>query len=138
MAGGFWIRLANSDTHASTDASVETQVLDNAGTSIAENRRLTVMGYYFSLYSESSLMYAARLILAPEMISSGDLTSTQPEDDDDMVWAKYYAHKGTPGYFQVRSKRTLGPDDHLWVQTFAIITADNIQWSFQAYVVGHG
>ncbi len=96
-----------------------------------------MMGCFFTVYSELSHMYVARLIVAPEMISSSDLTSTSPEDDDDMVWAKFYGHKGVPGYFQLKSKRTLGPDDHCWVQTFCRDVADDISWSWQSYVVGH-
>ncbi len=137
MASGFWVRSHGVDTHASTGAAVETVVLSNAGSSVQENRHLTVMGYYFTVYSELSLLYAARIIVAPEMIGAGDLTSAIPEDDDAMVWAKHYGHKGVPGYFEIKSKRTLQEDNQVFVQTFALSVADDIAWSWQAYVVGH-
>lgn len=137
MAGGFWVRNDGVDTHASVGAAVETNVLSNAGSSIQENRRLTMMGFYLTIFSELSVLYACRLLVVPEMIASGDLTSVIPEDDDDMVWGKFYAHKGVPGYFQLKSKRTLGPDDRCFLQTFALNVADDIAWSWQSYVVGH-
>ncbi len=137
MAGGFWVRQHGSDAHASTPTPVETEVLSNAGSSIQENRSLTVMGYYLTMFSELSNLYMVRLLVVPEMIDAADLTDLIPEDDDGMVWAKHYAHKGTPGYFQIKSKRTLHPDDHVFVQSAALSIADSIEWSWQAYVVGH-
>ncbi len=138
MADGFWVRTHGVDTHASTGAAVETDFIANAGSTIQENRRLTLLGCYFSLFSEASVLYAARLIIIPEMITDSDLSSSAPEDDDDMIWSKFYAHKGVPAYFQLKSKRTLGPDDKCIVQTFALSVADDIAWSMQSYVVGHG
>ncbi len=135
MANGFWLRTNGSDVHVANLAEVNTQILQNAGSSVQENRRLTLLGYYFTLYSATSDMYVARVMVAPELIQTGDLTDSSPEDDDDMLWAKHYAHAGVPGYFQIKSKRTLGPDDKLWVQTFTISTAASIHWSFQSYMV---
>ncbi len=137
MASGFWVRQHGVDTHVAVDTAVETIVLSNAGSSIQENRELTMLGFYFTLYSATSAMYAARLLVVPEMINSGDLAHNIPEDDDQMVWSKFYAHAGVPGYFQLKSKRTLHPDDRCFVQTFCINVADGIVWSWQSYVVGH-
>ncbi len=139
MAQGFWVRANQSDSHAGLEASVDTIILSNAGSSLQENRRLTSLGYYLTVFSATSLMYVARLLVVPEMIDAGDLTSSIPEDDDDMVWAKHYAHAGVPGYFQIKSKRTLGPDDRVFLQTYCVSNpADDIQWSWQSYVVGSG
>ncbi len=137
MASGFWVRKHGVDTHGSTGVSVDTVLVDNSGSAIQENRELTMMGFYFTLYSATSVLYAARIIVVPEMIDAGDLTSAIPEDDDALVWAKFYAHAGVPGYFQLKSKRTLHPDDQCFVQTFALSGADNIAYSWQSYVVGH-
>ncbi len=137
MPGGFWVRQSGVDTHASNQAAVETQLVSNQGSSIQENRELTMMGFYMTLYSELSILYVARLLVVPEMIDAGDLTATIPEDDDAIVWGKFFAHKGVPGYFQLKSKRTLHPDDQCFIQTFTLSTADNIAWSWQSYVVGH-
>ncbi len=138
MASGFWLRTHGSDTHGSINTAVNTRVLDNAGSSMEENRRLTVLGYYLTLFSSTSNLYALRVLApVPEMIATGDLTFQIPEDDDALLWAKHYAHAGTPAYFQIKSKRTLQPDDHMWVQTFALNAADNIHWSLQAYIVGN-
>ncbi len=137
MPGGFWVRTQGVDTHSVVNTAVETELLSNAGSSIQENRRLTMMGFYFTIYSELSVLYTARVLVVPEMITASDLSDSQPEDDDDMVWSKFYAHKGVPGYFQLKSKRTLGPDDKCFLQTFCKSVADDIAWSWQSYVVGH-
>ncbi len=137
MAGGFWVRAHSVDSHASTNAAVETMVLSNAGSSIQENRQLTMMGFYFTLMSEAALLCTARILVVPEMIDAGDLTFNIPEDDDELVWSKFYAHKGVPGYFQLKSKRTLGPDSRCFVQTFCVSAFDAVAWSWQSYVVGH-
>lgn len=136
MANGFWFRQHGSDVHVAVDTSLDTMLLSNAGSSIQENRDITMIGYYLTVFCPTSLMYWARLVVVPEMIASGDLSDIVPEDDDAMVWAKHYAHAGVPGYFQIKSKRTLRPDDRCFIQTVCVKTVDDIQWSFQSYVVG--
>ncbi len=138
MANGFWLRQHGVDTHGATGAAVETLLIQNGlGVDISETRKLTLMGYYMTLFSPTSVLYAARLIVNPEMIDAADLDISNPDDADDMVWAKHYAHAGTPAYFQIRSKRSLGPEDEVHMQTFALSVADDIAWSFQSYVVAH-
>ncbi len=138
MADGFWIRKDGRDQHVAVNTALNNQLVDNAGSSVQENRTLTILGYYLTVFSETSEMYVARLITAPEMIPSADITDSSPEDDDRMVYAKHYAHSGVPGYFQIKSKRNLYADDHLWISTFCRFTIADIFWSFQAYVVGSG
>ncbi len=137
MAGGFWVRKDGEDVHSVINTSVDTIVLSNAGSSIQENRQLTSLGYYLTMFSATSKMYVVRLLVVPEIIDAGDLTFNLPEDDDDMVWAKHYAHAGVPGYFQIKSKRTLGPDDRIFIQSWTISNTDDVFWSWQSYVVGH-
>ncbi len=138
MPGGFWIRADGTHAQVSIGTSIEAQLVDNAGSSIQENRRLTCLGFYLTMFSATSNMYVARILTTPEMISIADLTATSPEDDDDMVWSKHYAHAGVPGYFQIKSKRTLGPDDHVYIQTWNISVVDDIHWSWQSYCVASG
>ncbi len=136
MANGFWVRQEGSDSHGSVETAVETQVLVNSGSSIQENRRITCLGYYLTMFSPTSNLYVVRMI-GPhaELIGAADFTSVTPEDDDSLIWAKHYAHAGVPAYFQIKSKRTFGPDDKLHLQTFCVNTADTIHWSWQSYVV---
>jgi len=136
MANGFWVRKEGSDTHASTGAAVETELLVNSGSSVQENRRITALGYYLTMFSPTSNLYVVRII-GPhaELIGPGNFTNVTPEDDDDLIWAKHYAHAGVPAYFQIKSKRTFGPDDKLHLQTFCNNVADDIHWSWQSYVV---
>ncbi len=58
-----------------------------------------------------------RMLIASELLLTGDLTEDQPNPHDDQVYYSWYVGRG-PLVFRLRSKRIVPPEHKLWVQVW--------------------
>lgn len=136
MAGGTWVRINGKHVHAAVETAVESTLIDNTASSDLFDRNLLVTGYYLTMYSAAEL-YVVRILVNAGYTSTGTLDSNTPDINDPENWGVHFGHPNTPFMFNIRSKRTLGPEQILRVQSFCEndSSADDIYWSFAAYVV---
>ncbi len=85
--------------------------------------------------TDSDDLMGIRLLVVPELLVDGDLTEDAPAPHDRMVYYSWYAARG-PLVFRLRSKKTIPPENKLWVQTWKAggSATTQIRWGLHAFM----
>lgn len=119
---GRWERFSVADTLSTVGSHNNTELFHNAGAAIGtgENRvdrDVVIVDGIVTVMADTVMLIGARLVVAHELIVDGDLSDTIPAEHDDMIYYSWFC-SGGPSYFRLRSKKTIHPEEKLWLTTW--------------------
>ncbi len=133
-------RFDGGGTLAASGDHLNTEVIHNdAPVDVWEAHSLTIVDLSLTVITDTDDVCGVRLLCpVSELLLSGDLTENNPKPEDPMVWYSWYAARG-PLVFRVRTKRTIGPEFSLWVQTWKAqgATSTIIRWGMNYLIQPH-
>jgi len=113
-----WERYDLDPVLAAQGAHSNTQVFKNEeDTDNFQSADVVIVDGIITVITDTDDLCGVRLIIASELLVSGDLTEDAPAPHDNMVYYSWYAARG-PLVFRLRSKRTIPPEYALWVQAW--------------------
>ncbi len=128
------------DVIAAIGAHINTQLVSNASDAVEpwDDHSLTVVDGQLTIITDTDDLVGVRFIVANDVIGDSELTDTDPTAEDSMVWYSFYAARG-PLVFRLISKKTVHPDNKLWLQTWKARGASNtaIRWGLNLMIQAH-
>ncbi len=111
-----WTRHSHAATLSTEDATNNKELIHNNPTTAEPwtASRLVIVDGFVTLISDTDNLCGCRLLVVPEDIVDGDIDATNPEDPDPSIYYSFFFGRG-PMVFRLRSKKTIGPNDKLWV-----------------------
>ncbi len=131
-----WERNSISNAISTQGNSAENEVLHNEVTGgeleyLAPD--LTVVDGLITVHTDSDDLVRVQLVIAHELVTSADLASGTPSENDPMLWYSWYTSRG-PAFFRTRTKRRVPREHKLWIQTVkeqgATSTAIHVGYQF--------
>ncbi len=122
-----WQRFSRGVSLSAASSHDNTTLITNAeATNDWESRDLVVVDGIITLHTDTDNLCGARLIVAHELLVDGDLSDTNPQPFDDMIYYSWFFARG-PSYFRLNSKKTIPVEHRLWLQLWKEVEADATQ-----------
>ncbi len=123
-------RSSASGSLTTVGAHTNVEILSNqSGSEPWDDSSLTIVDGQLTVITDSDDLMGIRLIVANELIGTGDINDTSPSAEDDLVWYSWFCARG-PLVFRLVSKRTIHPEHKLWVQFWKEQEANATRLSF--------
>ncbi len=110
-----WERFSASAAITSLGNHANTEVFSNAAAPQQfYESKITVVDGIVTCLADSDDLWGARLIVAHELIVTGDISDTVPDEHDPGIFYSWFVGRG-PLVFRLRSKKTVPPEHKLWL-----------------------
>ncbi len=113
-----WERYQGEQSVAAVGVHANTELFHNQeDTDNFQNADIVAVDGILTVLTPDDDLIGIRLLVAHELLTSGDLTEDAPAPDSPQVWYNFFAGRG-PLIFRLRSKKTVPPQHKLWVQSW--------------------
>ncbi len=113
-----WERYSVDNTLVAAGSIVNDQLFHNEeDTDNFQSADVIIVDGIVTVITTTDNLVGVRLVIAHEIMVSGDLTQFQPAPHDRMVYYSWFCARG-PLVFRLRSKKTIPPENKLWLQTW--------------------
>ncbi len=113
-----WERYSGENSLTAPGVHVNRELLYNKSTDeFFESAPIVFVDGILTVITDTDGLMGVRLLVATDLLTTGDLTEDEPGPGDNMVWYTWYAARG-PLVFRLRSKKTLQSEHKLWIQTW--------------------
>ncbi len=114
-----WLRFQREESGLSIGNHGNVELLHNDLPSFEEwqSGDLVIVDGIVTVHIDiQTMMAGVRLLVASEHLGTGDLDWDNPQPFDPMVYYSWFVGGG-PVVFRLRSKKTIHPEEKLWLQT---------------------
>ncbi len=137
---GRWDRFTFEAAITTVGNHANQEVMSNASApALHYERNLTVVDGIVTVVTDSDDLFGCRLIVAHELIVTGDISDTVPAEHDSAIYYSWFAARG-PLVFRLRTNKTVRPEHKLWLTVWKELGAAasaNIRFGMRYFVVDH-
>ncbi len=131
-----WQRFSHTQQVSAVSASGNSALVVNGEeTDQFESKDLVVIDGIITVQCDTDDLCGVRLVVAHELLVTGDLTDTAPAPHDDMIYYSWFCSRG-PLVFRLRSKRTIPMEHTLWSTIWKELgtTATTVNVGYHLYI----
>ncbi len=138
---GRWERFSDAQNLTTAGSHTNLELFSNqpdpaAGGDVLFERDVVIVDGIVTIHTDTDDLCGVRLVVAHEIIASGDISDTVPAEHDDMLYYSWFVARG-PMIFRLRSKKTIHPNEKLWLTSWKEngSTATTIRTGMRLFVV---
>ncbi len=114
-----WERYSQTATLTTIGSHQNTEVFHNeVDAHTFQSRDIVIVDGIVYVHNDGAEMWGVRLIVAPEVMASGDITENYPPPHDNMVYYSWFVGGNSPLIFRLRSKKTIPSEHKLWINVW--------------------
>lgn len=117
-----WVRDSFSTSLTAEGADDGQDILHNSGAQLPvgfpeEGGHLTVVDGIVTVQVDTDDLVAVQLVVAHELVTITDLTTTVPSANDPAIHYRWYTSRG-PAFFRIRSKKSVPQESRYMLHVF--------------------
>ncbi len=132
-------RYDSQSTLAAVGDHINHEILSNQSSPEPwDDHSFTIVDGQLTIITDTDDLCGARLVVAHEMLGDSDLSESNPDPEDDMVWYSWFCARG-PLVFRIVSKKTIRPEYKLWLTTWKArgSTSTILRWGMNLMIQPH-
>ncbi len=121
-----WLRFSATNTISTAGAHANNQItaLTNSGTNIWEEQDLFIVDGFIHIQTDTDNLCGVRLLVVPPTFVTGDLSDTNPSENDPVIKYSWWASRG-PLPYRIKSKIRIPSDYDVWLTTWKELGGDS-------------